>query len=82
MAKFHDGETTITLGPRDSALVFRDDGTEEIFNPIMPDDGIATDSMVKSLQCGIALHNPRVFAVVEKALDASIAKARKERING
>lgn len=61
------GDTTIILGSKDSCIIFRDDGTEEINLPhqektVEDPDPIALPSMMKALRCAMALNDSDVVA--------------------
>lgn len=78
MKKSHARE--YTLGPKDSAIVFRGDGTEEVYIPnCRTDEELALDSSMKVAHCVTSLHAKNCFDLVQTEMQTRLKKRRKTK---
>lgn len=59
---------TIVLGPKDSALVIRDSGEEDVFTPAGNDDEFVPQSAVKILHAVMAIHDQETIDFIARRM--------------
>lgn len=68
------------LGPEDSAVVFRADGTMEIRVPHQEDTDMAFPSSMAAFRCATLMSHEDLIDAVDARMDGDIAKG-KQRLN-
>jgi hypothetical protein len=80
----HDDSSSVTLGPRDAAVIFRADGGVEIHIPKQDDQNNSEpleQTSIDVVRCVELFKNDAALVLVDKALDNSIADIHHRRYN-
>lgn len=64
----------IKLGPKDAALIFREEGEDEIHLPNQNPSEEALQSSFNLIRCVAMLNNPAILAMVDKEIEEKLRK--------
>lgn len=69
-------DTQFTLGPEDSAVIFRSDGTMEMRVPKQNDADQVLPSSMAAFRCSVLMANEDLCDIVDARIDAQSARAK------